>query len=153
MTGGRQMISWTDTLDGVFALVWGMTKGAVAAVLLLSAQLAMAEAFSFNQVPRGKSVTLPTMTRTVVAAIKRIRVTSTDYPQTLKISHRSKSNQPMAIAIYDRFQNRVRYATIHPRRPVLYTFRDLGAIDIVAMNIRRGVDLAFESNGPTGFSH
>lgn len=123
--------------------------------MLLSAQIAASKPFSLNQVPPGKKVTLPTMTRTVLASMKRIRVTSTDYPQTLKISHRryKGSLAPMAIAIYDRYQQRVRYAIVHPRQPVLYTFKDLGAIDIVAMNIRKGVDLALESNQPIGLSH
>lgn len=128
---------------------------ALAAAMLLHAPHAVGESFSLNQVPPGKTVTLPTMTRTVLASMRRIRVTSTDYPQTLKISHRQYkgSNQPMAIAIYDRYQQRVRYATIHPRKPILYTFKDLGSIDIVAMNIRRGVNLALESNSPIGLSH
>lgn len=135
------------------ASLWA--KAAIVLGFFCHAQLAASEAFSLNQVPRGMTVTLPTMTRTVLASMRRIRVTSTDYPQTLKISHRQMkgSKAPMAIAIYDRYQQRVRYATVHPRRPILYTFKDLGSIDIVAMNVRRGVDLALESNSPIGLSH
>lgn len=116
---------------------------------------AIAEPFSLNQVPPGKKVTLPTMTTTVLASMVRVRVTSTDWPQVLKISHRQTKGPaaPMAIAIYDRHQQRVRYATIRPRKPILYTFKDLGSIDIVAMNLRRGVDLALSSNSPIGLSH
>lgn len=124
------------------------------ATLMMSAPV-IAEPFSLNEVPPGKKVTLPTMTTTVLAKMVRVRVTSTDWPQVLKISHRQASGSaaPMAIAIYDRHQERVRYATIHPRKPILYTFKDMGSIDIVAMNLRRGVDLALSSNSPIGLMH
>lgn len=127
-------------------------------VIILTAENAMAEGFKLDNLPRGKSITLPTLISTLLTKKKSIKVTSTDSAQVLKITrYQAEKKGPIKIAIYDNYLDRVKYLNVYRGKPVLYTFQNLSSIQIVS-NVEtnqksRYEKIKIESNGPISISH
>jgi hypothetical protein len=100
-------------------------------------QLSAAEAnegFFLEQLPAGKSVTLPRPAITFVPMTGRVTLTSTDLPQTVKLTPVSISAgalQSIKVAIFDPAMDRVKYINLTPGSPTLYNFHGLGSISMV----------------------
>lgn len=116
------------------------------------------ELFTLEQLPVGKSVTLPKPATTSMAGTNSVKLTSTDLPQTVKLTAYSTHNAPVPpfkVAIYDPFQDRVQYVEINGKTPVLYNFHALGTINIVpklGKAFSSAVRLRVESDKPMEIS-
>lgn len=109
-----------------------MVVGAVAAGSVVSS-LAMAVQFPVEQMPIGSEVTIPPTARTTAPLGTRIKISSTDSPQTIRITpigNGSTFAAPIKLAIFDKNQERVKYVTVNPKEPFLYSFKGLSTISI-----------------------
>jgi hypothetical protein len=118
-----------------------------------------AEHFDILQLSKGASVVLPHPASTLVPLNVKVQVTATDRKQILKIAAVSTngSTQLVKIAVYDRYQSRVKYVNVRPGSFVLYAFNNLSTLQIVPQNIKHpGLSqtrLLLESNRPLGVSY
>jgi len=117
------------------------------------------EHFDILQLPKGASVVLPHPASTLVPLNIKVQVTATDRKQILKIAavSSSGSSQSVKLAVYDRYQSRVKYVDVRPGSFVLYAFKNLNTLQIVPQNIKHpGLSqtrLLLESNRPLGVSY
>ena len=96
----------------------GMAKGAL---------------FPVEQMPVGSEVTVPPTAKTTAPLGSRIKVTSTDSPQTIRIvpiGDGATFPSSINLAIFDKNQERVKYVTVKPNEPFLYSFKGLSTIGI-----------------------
>lgn len=112
------------------------------AAFLISTQLAggffcadpvFAALFAVEQMPVGSEITVPPTAKTTAPLGSRIKVTSTDSPQTLRIlpvGDGMTFPASINLAIFDKNQERVKYVTIKPNEPFLYSFKGLSTIAI-----------------------
>jgi hypothetical protein len=118
-----------------------------------------AEHFDILQLPKGASVVLPHPASTVVPLHLSVRVSATDRKQMLKIGalSRTGSAKALKLAVYDRYQSRVKYLEIRPGSFVLYAFKNLNTLRLVPQNPKdpalQGTRLLLESNRPLGVSY
>jgi hypothetical protein len=90
--------------------------------------------FYATSLPKGKDVTLPPPAITFVPLSDRVTISSTDMPQTLKLSAVNLTKgkpQTFRVAIYDSLSPRVKYITLKPGLSYMYTFKDLNSIAVV----------------------
>jgi hypothetical protein len=83
--------------------------------------------------PLGAEVTVPPAAKTIVPMGARIKLSSTDNPQTLRIipiGNGETFAAPIKLAIFDAHQDRVKYVRIAPGSPFLYSFKGLSTITI-----------------------
>jgi hypothetical protein len=95
--------------------------------------LALAALFPVEQMPVGSEVTVPPTAKTTAPLGSRIKITSTDSPQTIRIvpiGDGSTFPASISLAIFDKNQDRVKYVTVKPNEPFLYSFRGLSTIAI-----------------------
>lgn len=94
-----------------------------------------AKSFNLSSMPKGAEITLPYPATTSMTLNDRVTVSATDNPQSIKIMSRLLNHKKPAknidIAIYDRNSERVRYITIKPNVPYIYSFKGLSSIVIV----------------------
>jgi hypothetical protein len=117
-----------------------------------------AEHFDILQLPKGASVVRPHPASTLVPLHVTVRVTATDKKQILKIGAISKgSTKAVNLAVYDRYQPRVKYLSIRPGSFVLYSFKNLNTLQLVPQNSKdpglQQTRLLLESNRPMGVSY
>jgi hypothetical protein len=118
-----------------------------------------AEHFDILQLPKGASVVLPHPASTLVPLNLKVQVSATDRKQILKIGavSASGSTQTVDLAIYDRYQSRVKYLKIKPGSFVIYAFKNLNTLQLVPQNAKavglQGTRLLLESNRPLGVSY
>ncbi|HET9237589.1 MAG TPA: hypothetical protein VFO10_10080 [Oligoflexus sp.] len=118
-----------------------------------------AEHFDILQLPKGASVVLPHPAATLVPLNLKVQVSATDRKQILKIGAVSSqgSTQVVNLAIYDRYQSRVKYLKIKPGSFVIYAFKNLNSLQLVPQNAKaaglQGTRLLLESNRPLGISY
>ena len=94
----------------------------------------LAESFSVDQMPVGAEVTVPPSAKTTVSMGTRIKISSTDTPQTIHIvpiGDGSTFATGIQLAIFDSKLDRVKYIKVSPNAPVLYSFQGLASISIV----------------------
>ncbi len=121
-----------------------MSRVWIFATLLMSG-LSLAENFSVEQMPIGAEVTVPPTAKTVVPLGARVKLTSTDNPQTIRIvpvGNGSVFPSPIKLAIYDVHQDRVKYVEVAPNAPFLYSFKGLSTISIQPTLVKGGSDTA-----------
>ncbi len=113
-----------------------------------------AQNFAIDQMPVGAEVTVPPTAKTVVPLGTRIKLTSTDNPQTIRIvpiGNGSTFASPIKLAIFDSHQERVKYVQVTPNAPFLYSFKGLSSISIQPSspthgNLAQGVRMQVESD-------
>lgn len=120
--------------------------------------LARPQGFEFKRLPKGADVTLPKPAVTFVPVNERITVTSTDLPQSLKLSvthiRSHRDQKPFRVAIFDPNSERVRYIVLKPGMPYLYNFKSLGSISLLpevtreSQKLAKKIGLRIESNKP-----
>jgi hypothetical protein len=119
------------------------------------AQQGTNDAFNIQTLPRGKEVTLPRPALTIVPVSEKIRLSSTDMPQSLKISSNGAQSS-FKVAIYDTNSERVKYIELKPGVPYLYNFKDLSTISLVpqthTITTPAASSLRIESNKPLSIS-
>jgi hypothetical protein len=121
---------------------------------LAEATRSVAQNFAIDQMPVGAEVTVPPTAKTVVPLGTRIKLTSTDNPQTIRIvpiGNGSTFASPIKLAIFDAHQDRVKYVQVTPNAPFLYSFKGLSSISIqptavAAGNLAQGVRMQLESD-------
>lgn len=99
----------------------------------LCADTVLAALFAVEQMPVGSEITVPPTAKTTAPLGSRIKVTSTDSPQTLRIvpiGDGTTFPASINLAIFDKNQDRVKYVTIKPNEPFLYSFKGLSTIAI-----------------------
>ena len=99
----------------------------------LCSEAAFADHFAVDQMPVGAEVTVPPAAKTIVPMGARIKLSSTDNPQTLRIvpiGNGQTFASPIKLAIFDTHQDRVKYVRITPGAPFLYSFKGLSTITI-----------------------
>ena len=104
------------------------------AILFCSACLLAAKGFDLNALPRGSEVTLPQPAVIFVPLDTRVTLSATDKPQSLKMTTHSLNKRKAVIlelAVYDPNSERVRYLTIKPSVPYVYSFKGLSSIMII----------------------
>lgn len=119
-----------------------MSRALVLGSLLVSG-MALANNFSIEQMPIGAEVTVPPTARTVVPMGARVKLTSTDNPQTIRIvpvGNGSVFPAPIKLAIFDTHQDRVKYVEVTPNAPFLYSFKGLSTIAIQSTLVKGGAD-------------
>ncbi len=133
----------------LLAAVVVIGAGSMASGLLMAAQ------FPVEQMPIGSEVTIPPTARTTAPLGARIKVTSTDSPQTIRITpigNGSTFAAPIKVAIFDKNQDRVKYVTVNPNEPFLYSFKGLSTIAIQPSlakghaNLAGGIRMQIESD-------
>lgn len=111
--------------------------------------------FAVEQMPVGSEVTVPPTAKTTAPLGARIKVSSTDSPQTLRIipiGNGSTFPATINLAIFDKNQDRVKYVTVKPNEPFLYSFKGLSTISIqptltrTAQHASAGVRMQIESD-------
>ena len=116
---------------------------------------ALAAQFAVEQMPVGAEVTVPPTAKTTAPLGARIKVSSTDSPQTLRIipvGNGSTFPSSINLAIFDKNQDRVKYVTVRPNEPFLYSFKGLSTISIqpsltrAAFSAASGVRMQIESD-------
>lgn len=131
-----------------------MAASALAPCCLVSSLLLAAQ-FPVEQMPVGSEVTIPPTARTTAPLGARIKVSSTDSPQTIRITpigNGSTFAAPIKLAIFDKNQERVKYVTVNPNEPFLYSFKGLSTIAIQPSlakgqaNLAPGIRMQIESD-------
>jgi len=100
---------------------------------LVESHLSLAGTFAIEQMPLGAEITVPPTAKTTAPLGSRVKVTSTDSPQTLRIvpiGNGSTFPASIDLAIFDKNQERVKYVTVKPNEPFLYSFKGLSTIAI-----------------------
>ena len=106
----------------------------LAIVFLPNNTTLFAKGFDLNSLPRGASVTLPQPAVTIIPLNTRVTLSATDSPQSLKITTHSQTRRgavTLELAVYDRHSERVRYLTIRPGVPYVYSFKGLSSIVLI----------------------
>ncbi len=104
------------------------------AILFYGADLLAAKGFDLNVLPQGAEVTLPQPAVVFVPLATRVTLSATDNPQSLKMTTHSLSKSKMTaleLAVYDPNSERVRYLTINPDVPYVYSFKGLSSVMII----------------------
>jgi hypothetical protein len=112
-------------------------------ILFLMSGASWASSFSIEQMPIGAEVTVPPTAKTVVPMGSRVKLTSTDNPQTIRIvpvGNGSVFPAPIKLAIFDSHQDRVKYVEVAPNAPFLYSFKGLSTISIQPSLVKGGSD-------------
>jgi hypothetical protein len=112
---------------------------------LLISGISHANNFSIDQMPIGAEVTVPPTAKTVVPMGTRVKLTSTDNPQTIRIvpvGNGSVFPAAIKLAIFDAHQDRVKYVEVAPNAPFLYSFKGLSSISIQSALVKGGADTA-----------
>lgn len=89
--------------------------------------------FSVQNLPLGSDVTLPGPAVTLVPLTERIKLSSTDRPQTIKLSSvntKGGRGVPFKITIFD--SKKVKFITLEPGNSYLYSFSKVGSISVVS---------------------
>jgi hypothetical protein len=110
-----------------------MFRAVIFCLSFVGSSMAAAESFSVEQMPIGADVTVPPTARTIVPMGARVKLTSTDNPQTIRIvpvGNGSTFAAPIKLAIFDSHQDRVKYVQVTPNAPFLYSFKGLSTISI-----------------------
>jgi hypothetical protein len=97
--------------------------------------------FNLESLPPGADVTLPGPATTYVGLGATARLSSTDTPQTVSLASVSRDGMAgsvLTVAIFDKNQPRVKYVTLRPGSPFLYSFRGIGSISVRAAESSRG---------------
>lgn len=137
-------------------------KGVITALVIFGATLALANdgVFDIRALPRGKSVTLPHTVSTHVPVAAKVRLGSTNVPQTLKITATHANGavgKPFEVAIYDSHSEHVQLIKVSSKTPTLYIFKSLKPIQLVPKpakgQLANGTMLKLESNHPLSISH
>ena len=131
-------------------------QGILTCAMALSAEnvaFAINDAFNVRTLPKGKEVTLPRPAVTMVPLTERVQVSSTDMPQTLKLSNLHGA-KPFTVAIYDSQATKVKRVELKPGMTYLYSFQDLNTIALVPEGLPSSSEqlLRLESNKPLGLS-
>lgn len=119
-------------------------------VLLLyySSSFAKINGFDLMRLPKGKNVILPNPAITYVPVTSRVFLSSTDTPQSIKISSvniKKGRARTIKIAIFDKNLNRVKYLFLKPGMNYLYNFSDISSITVIP-EIPLGVSKKILSN-------
>ncbi|MCX6125948.1 MAG: hypothetical protein NTV34_14545 [Proteobacteria bacterium] len=144
-----------------FALSLALTLNLTLA-LTIAPGAVLADQFNVDEMPEGAEVTLPGAATTMVPVATKIKLESTDAPQTVSIvpvATGGRQAVPVQLSIYDTKLDRVRYVQISPGAPFLYSFRGLSAITLQtdvsggaksgrAVSSREGIKLKIESDKP-----
>ena len=104
------------------------------AILFCYTGILSAKGFDINVLPRGSSVTLPQPATIFVPLDTRVTLSATDSPQSLKLTSHSRNKRQatqLEVAVYDPNSERVRYLTIKPNVPYVYSFKGLSSIMII----------------------
>jgi hypothetical protein len=110
--------------------------------------------FYLQNLPLGKDVTIPKPATTWVPMAQRVKLTATDTPQSVSfrpVSAGSGVLHPIKISIFDPNSERVKYVSVAPGTPFLYTFRQLGSITVIPekpAGADEGLSLQIESDKP-----
>jgi hypothetical protein len=111
--------------------------------------------FDINQVPKGKSITLPPPALSVISLPATLTLKATDRKQTIKLStlHSSGPSSQVKVGIFTAGSDRVRYVTLKPASPVIYTFSKLETIRLESQLVKEATKLSkmkmvLESNRP-----
>lgn len=121
----------------------------------IDSNMIRAAQFPVEQMPIGSEVTIPPTARTTAPLGARIKVSSTDSPQTIRITpigNGSTFAAPIKLAIFDKNQERVKYVTVNPNEPFLYSFKGLSTIAIQPSlakgqaNLAGGIRMQIESD-------
>lgn len=102
-------------------------------IAMLLSPAAFADHFSVEEMPVGSEITVPPTAKTVVPMGARVKLSSTDNPQTIRIvpvGNGSVFAAPIKLAIFDQHQDRVKYVNVTPNEPFLYSFKGLSTISI-----------------------
>jgi hypothetical protein len=115
----------------------------------------MAGPFDINQVPKGKSITLPPPALSVISLPATLTLKATDRKQTIKLStlHSSGPSSQVKVGIFTAGSERVRYVTLKPANPMIYTFSKLETIRLESQLVKGAAKLSkmkmvLESNRP-----
>lgn len=114
-------------------MIRSMMFGCLLTSASVVASMAKAQSFSVEQMPIGAEVTVPPTAKTIVPMGSRVKLTSTDNPQTIRIvpvGNGSFFAVPIRLAIFDAHQDRVKYVQVTPNAPFLYSFKGLSTISI-----------------------
>ena len=139
-----------------------MKKAFFTFVLFLFSQGVCAEVdgFDVQKLPIGSEVTIPNPAITLVPLSTRVTLSSTDMPQTLKLSSihlQSGKAVAVRVAIYDKQSPKVKYLTLKPGNNYLYSFKSLGSINVVPEAVANSsaigqYSLRLESDKPLSIS-
>ena len=130
---------------------------ATVALACLASEGALADHFNVADLPVGADVTLPGAAYALVPMSARVKVSSTDHPQTIRIAPVSvvgMAPTPVQVSIFDAHQDRVRYVKVAPGAPFLYSFRGLSTITVHGDLVqgseaqRQSIMLKIESDKP-----
>jgi hypothetical protein len=121
---------------------------------------AWAESFSLDQLPAGADITVPPSATTTVAMGTRVKISSTDTPQTIQIipiGDGSTFATGIQLALFDSKLDRVKYIKVSPNTPFLYSFQGLASISILpslpgAGAAAKSVRIKIESDKAVTFS-
>ena len=111
-------------------LGWGLVPGNL-----------LGNGFNIDVLPLGADVTLPGPATTFVGLGATARLSSTDAPQTISLTSVSRDGMAgsvLTVAIFDKQQPRVKYVTLRPGTPFLYSFRGIGSISVRASESGQG---------------
>lgn len=104
------------------------------AIFFCSTCILATKGFDLNVLPRGSEVTLPQPAVIFVPLDTRVTLSATDRPQSLKMTTHSLNKRKaiaLELAVYDPNSERVRYLTIKPDVPYVYSFKGLSSIMII----------------------
>lgn len=105
------------------------------AIFFSFAPVSSAKGFNLNKLPKGSEVTLPYPATTFIPLNERVTLSATDSPQSVKMTSISlgKGTKAMSLklAIFDRNSERVKYLTIKPGVPYVYSFKGISSIMII----------------------
>jgi hypothetical protein len=121
---------------------------------------ANAEVFSVDQMPIGGEVTVPPSAKTTVPMGTRVKISSTDTPQTIRIvpiGNGSTFATAIQLALFDAKLDRVKYIKISPNTPFLYSFHGLASIAIVpslpnGLGAEKSIRIQIESDKAVTFA-
>jgi hypothetical protein len=100
------------------------------ALLVFTSKMALGgqPEFPVEQLPVGAEVTLPVAVVTTMPLAMRIKLSSTDQTQTIRLV--PSANAPVEVSIFDSQMERAKKVRIAPGSPFLYAFRGLTSITI-----------------------
>ena len=106
----------------------------LATILFSNTDILATKGFDLNVLPRGAEVTLPQPAVVFVPLDTRVTLSATDRPQALKMTThnlRQRKATALELAVYDPNSERVRYLTIKPDVPYVYSFKGLSSVMII----------------------
>ncbi len=116
------------------ALIFSFTVIISLLLIQVNSSEARSNKFNINSLPKGKRVTLPRTVVTYVPITDKVKLSSTDMPQVVKLSavkKRKGSSQNIKVAIFDSKSEQVRHVMLKPGASYLYNFKDIGSISVV----------------------